>query len=67
MARTKSKVLLVGCGGVGTIAALNLEQSGRANVTVVLRSNYEKVVASGFDIKSVDHGTIKAWKPSSGE
>lgn len=66
MAITKSNVLLVGGGGVGTIAALNLELSGRTNVTVVLRSNYQRVVDFGFDITSVDHGTIKGWKPSRG-
>ncbi|KAJ5979321.1 hypothetical protein N7501_002663 [Penicillium viridicatum] len=38
----KAQVLLVGCGGVGTIAALNLETGGHAAVTAVLRSNYSR-------------------------
>ncbi|KAL3477794.1 ketopantoate reductase PanE/ApbA C terminal-domain-containing protein [Aspergillus californicus] len=59
----KANILLVGSGGVGTIAALNLDKGGQANVTAVLRSNYNKVVAEGFHIKSIDHGLIKGWKP----
>ncbi|KAL2816816.1 2-dehydropantoate 2-reductase family protein [Aspergillus cavernicola] len=59
----KASVLLVGAGGVGTIAALNLDKGGQANVTAVLRSNYNKVVSEGFHIKSIDHGEIKSWKP----
>ncbi|KAF4762928.1 hypothetical protein HAV15_000181 [Penicillium sp. str.  len=60
----KAQVLLVGCGGVGTIAALNLETGGHAAVTAVLRSNYSRVISDGFHIKSCDHGDIPNWKPS---
>ncbi|KAL3442579.1 ketopantoate reductase PanE/ApbA C terminal-domain-containing protein [Aspergillus insuetus] len=56
-------VLLVGAGGVGTIAALNLTLGGQAAVTTVLRSNYTKVTSEGFHIRSVDHGEIKGWRP----
>lgn len=63
----KAEVLLVGCGGVGAIAALNLESGRRAAVTAVLRSNYSKVISEGFHIKSCDHGEINHWKPSKGE
>jgi ketopantoate reductase len=59
-------ICLVGAGGVGTIAALVLEKSGRARVTVVLRSSYDFVLEKGFDIESVDHGELKGWKPSRG-
>ena len=62
----KAQVLLVGCGGVGAIAALNLETGGQAAVTAVLRSNYSKVISDGFHIKSCDHGDISGWKPSKG-
>jgi ketopantoate reductase len=62
----KAEILLVGSGGVGTIAALNLEKGGLARVTAVLRSNYEKVVNYGFHIKSCDHGEIQNWRPSQG-
>ncbi|KAG9666805.1 2-dehydropantoate 2-reductase family protein, partial [Aureobasidium melanogenum] len=60
----KSKVLLFGSGGVGTIAALNLEVGGHAEVTAVLRSNYNAVKERGFDIASCDHGTLKGWRPT---
>lgn len=57
----------MGSGGVGTIAAVVLEKSGRARVTVVLRSSYEVVNEKGFDIESVDHGDLMGWKPERGE
>ncbi|EXK30467.1 2-dehydropantoate 2-reductase [Fusarium oxysporum f. sp. melonis 26406] len=60
------RVLIVGGGGVGTIAAYNLEKGGLATVTMVLRSNYTVVKESGFHIESCDHGTIKEWRPSGG-
>ena len=60
----KARVLLVGCGGIGTMAALNLERGGRASVTAVLRSNYTAVKESGFTIQSVDHGEVKGFRPS---
>lgn len=60
----KSKILLLGSGGVGTIVALNLEAGGLASVTAVLRSNYDRVKQNGFDIRSCDHGELKGWRPS---
>jgi ketopantoate reductase len=66
MADQKAKTLLIGCGGVGSIAAINLEASGRAEVSAVLRSNYAAVTRDGFSIQSCDHGIIKNWKPSKG-
>lgn len=59
-------ICLVGSGGVGTIAALVLENSGRARVTAVLRSSYDTVIEKGWDIESVDHGPRQAWRPSRG-
>ncbi|KAF2711401.1 2-dehydropantoate 2-reductase [Pleomassaria siparia CBS 279.74] len=61
----KTSVLVVGGGSVGAIAALNLEVGGLASVTVVLRSNYNKVKETGYDIQSCDHGEVKAWRPTS--
>ncbi len=63
----KASVLLIGCGGVGTIAALNLETGGKASVTAVVRSSYHVVKDKGFNIKSIDHGAVKGFKPSTGE
>ncbi|CZS93329.1 related to 2-dehydropantoate 2-reductase family protein [Rhynchosporium agropyri] len=63
-AEKEFNICLVGSGGVGTIAALTLEKSGRAKVTVVVRGSYGVVSEKGFDIESVDHGDLKGWKPS---
>lgn len=60
----KLNVLLIGCGGVGTMAAYALEQGGKACVTAVLRSNYEAVKKEGFNIVSLEHGHVKGWRPS---
>lgn len=60
----KSRILLVGCGGVGTIAALNLEHGNKAEVSCVLRSNFDIVNKQGFTIRSCEHGDLTAWRPS---
>ncbi|CAH0017375.1 unnamed protein product [Clonostachys rhizophaga] len=65
MAQSKANVLIIGSGGVGTMAAYALEIGGRAEVTAVLRSNFEAVVQKGFDIDSLEHGhDIKGWRPT---
>lgn len=59
------QILLIGSGGVGTIASVALESTnGASQVTSVLRSDYEKVTKSGFEINSIDHGNLKNWKPT---
>lgn len=58
-----ANVLLVGCGGIGTIAALNLQTGGKARVTTVLRSNYDHVKQHGFHIRSLDHGVVESFRP----
>lgn len=63
-AASKSNVLVVGFGGIGTITAYNLEVGGLATVTGVLRSNYDLVKEHGFKIWSCDHGDIPSWKPT---
>lgn len=60
----KSRILLVGCGGVGTIVALNLEHGNKAEVSCVLRSNFEIVNQQGFKIRSCEHGDLTEWRPS---
>lgn len=61
------RVLLVGSGGIGTIAALNLEKGGSAQVSSVLRSNYATVVEQGFEIISCEHGHLQNWRPTESE
>ncbi|CAJ2509075.1 Uu.00g141010.m01.CDS01 [Anthostomella pinea] len=47
------------------MAAYALESGGKAEVTAVLRSNYDAVEASGIDIDSIEHGhDIKGWRPT---
>ncbi|OLN87237.1 hypothetical protein CCHL11_03669 [Colletotrichum chlorophyti] len=67
MASKEARVLLVGSGGIGTIAALNLECGGQAKVTAVLRSNYDAVSRNGFIIKSCEHGDLEGWRPAQGQ
>ena len=57
------RVLIIGSGGVGTMAAFALEKGGKAAVTSVLRSNFDAVEEDGFTIHSVDHGDIEGWEP----
>lgn len=58
-----TEILVVGMGAVGTMAAYALQASGKANVTAVLRSNYDIVEQKGFIIDSIDHGKIMNWRP----
>lgn len=68
MSQPKSRILVVGMGGVGTMAAYALEIGGRAEVTAVLRSNFNIVKEKGFEIDSIEHGhDIKAWRPTHSE
>lgn len=63
---SKSRVLLVGSGGVGTMASYALETGGQVEVTSVLRSNYDAVKKDGFRIDSLEHGNgITGFRPTS--
>ncbi|KAI1122569.1 putative 2-dehydropantoate 2-reductase [Nemania abortiva] len=65
MSQAKARVLVVGTGGVGTLAAYALETGGKAEVTAVMRSNYAAVEKNGIDIDSIEHGhDIKGWRPT---
>lgn len=65
MSQDKARILIVGMGGVGTMAAYALETGGGAEVTAVLRSNYAVVEEKGFDIDSIEYGRdIKRWRPT---
>ncbi|KAK7425310.1 hypothetical protein QQZ08_008207 [Neonectria magnoliae] len=65
MAQPKARVLIIGTGGVGTMAAYALETGGKAEVTAVMRSNYDAVKQNGIDIDSIEHGhDIKGWRPT---
>lgn len=57
------KVLLLGSGGVGTIAAYALDLNKDTKVTTVIRSDYDTVTKNGFKINSVDYGVIESYRP----
>ncbi|KAH3670915.1 hypothetical protein OGAPHI_000626 [Ogataea philodendri] len=61
---SKYKVLLVGSGALGVVAAYTLEYNGFAEVTVVVRSGYKKASTEGYKIDSIQFGKIESWKPS---
>ncbi|KAJ6144542.1 ApbA-domain-containing protein [Penicillium chermesinum] len=60
----KTRVLVVGTGRIGTISSYSLEKSGTAEVTAVMRSNYDAAQQNGIDIDSVQFGQIKGWRPT---
>lgn len=60
----KSRILIVGTGGIGTVSAYSLENGGQAEVTAVMRSNYEAAMKNGIDIDSVQYGQVNGWKPT---
>jgi ketopantoate reductase len=63
MVQAKARVLIIGTGGIGAMAAYALQTGGKAEVTAVLRSNYDAVMRDGFNIDSMDHGhDIKGWR-----
>ncbi|KAI0130346.1 putative 2-dehydropantoate 2-reductase [Xylariales sp. AK1849] len=65
MVETKARVLVVGAGGVGIMAAYALEIGGQATVTAVMRSNYTAVQNRGISIDSIEHGhDITGWRPT---
>lgn len=58
------KVLILGSGGVGAITALALQSSGEAEVTLIVRSDYDTVMARGYEFSSIDYGKIEGWRPA---
>lgn len=58
-----TKVLLIGIGGVGSIAAYTLQQNG-VEVTAVARSSYDQLQNEGFTIESCDYGKVENFKPT---
>ncbi|SGZ50054.1 CIC11C00000001593 [Sungouiella intermedia] len=52
-------VLILGSGGVGSMAAYALDSHDDTTVTTVIRSDYDAVKENGYKIKSVDYGDVK--------
>lgn len=49
------------------MSAYALEQGGKAEVTAVMRSNYEAVKANGVNIDSVQYGNGIRFRPTNSE
>lgn len=60
---TRPNLLLIGTGGVGTIVAYGLVYNKKVAVSVVVRSDYNKVKENGWEINSCDYGHVDNWKP----
>ncbi|GME94334.1 unnamed protein product [Ambrosiozyma monospora] len=61
---SKPKVLIIGSGALGLVAAYTLEFNKQAEVTIVVRSQYEKASTDGYNFKSVIFGNFDNWKPT---
>ncbi|KAG7192769.1 uncharacterized protein KQ657_001552 [Scheffersomyces spartinae] len=61
---TLPKVLIVGAGGIGTINALALDLNGKADATLVVRSDYNLVKEKGYEINSSMYGNFHNWRPN---
>jgi len=57
--------LVIGAGGVGVITAYSLFKKRGCLVSLVARSDYEKVLTTGYKITSCDYGEIENWRPHS--
>jgi ketopantoate reductase len=64
---TTENVLLFGLGGIGGVYACILHLSGKCNVHVVARSNYEAVKTKGFKLVSPKFGNHDNIKFAGGE
>ncbi|GMM37237.1 hypothetical protein DASC09_045620 [Saccharomycopsis crataegensis] len=57
-------VLLIGAGGVGAVVAYSIDYNNLSQLSIVVGRDYEKVKDAGYEINSVDHGTVHGWKPA---
>lgn len=58
-----ARVLVVGSGGVGSIAALALSLNKNIDSTLVVRSDYDRVLEHGYTVHSVTYGDLEHWRP----
>jgi 2-dehydropantoate 2-reductase len=63
MALEKKQILVIGLGGVGTIASYTLQQNPDVEVSTIVRSDYDRVINDGYNIDSVDYGVV-TYKPA---
>ena len=58
------KILIVGTGGVGVIVSFGLLSSGSAEVTSIVRSQYDIVRSQGYTITSLTYGNVSNFRPA---
>lgn len=58
-----SRILVIGAGGVGVITALSLWLKKESDVSLVVRSDYDRVLKHGYTIESCDYGRLEGWRP----
>ena len=51
-----TEILIIGAGAIGAFYASRLAQAANTNVSVICRSNYKAVKASGFHVTSSQYG-----------
>ena len=64
---SRENVLLFGLGGIGGVYASILHLSGKCDVHVVARSNYDSVKEKGFRLKSPIFGDHDSLEFAGGE
>lgn len=60
---SRPQVLLIGAGGVGAIVAYGVYYADKADISIVVRRDYEKASKDGYHIKSFDYGDVPSFKP----
>lgn len=58
----KPKALVIGLGGLGTVAALTLEKNKKMEVSAIVRTQSPEFIDHGFEVESVSFGNIN-YKP----
>ncbi|EGV61373.1 hypothetical protein PSN45_000041 [Yamadazyma tenuis] len=58
----RPNVLVIGLGGIGTVAALSMELNDKADVSVIVRNQDEEFLQKGFLFDSVSFGKT-SYKP----
>lgn len=58
-----SRILVIGAGGVGVITALSLWLKKESDVSLIVRSDYDRVLKHGYTIESCDYGRLEGWRP----
>lgn len=57
------KVLIVGAGALGLVAAYTLSSNSSCEVTLVVKFDTDKVRKDGYSFKSKQFGEFSGWKP----